>query len=98
MPGVDAVADPALAAVEGTLARIVFAAADGSFVVARLDSKEDGPVTVVGPLAGVPVGARLRLRGKREENAKFGQQFRVSFFVELAPKQLTASGSIWARG
>lgn len=82
--------------IEGTVDRIVFSGGDGAFTVARLvvdgDAKdggsERGPVTIVGTLPGVPVGARLRVRGRREQNARFGPQLRVTSFTELAPATL----------
>jgi exodeoxyribonuclease V alpha subunit len=73
--------------VEGTLERIVFAAQNGEFTVARL--KVEGKTeleTVVGSFAGLPVGARLRVRGQRESNPRFGPQLRVESFTELAPE------------
>jgi exodeoxyribonuclease V alpha subunit len=74
---------------EGTIERVVFAGRDGSFVVARLavDDQHE-PVTIVGSLLGIPVGARLRVTGRRESNPKFGAQFRVAGFTEVAPATL----------
>jgi exodeoxyribonuclease V alpha subunit len=73
--------------VEGTVERIVFAGRDGEFTVARL--RVEGAtelLTVVGSLLGVPVGARLRLRGHPERNPRFGDQFRVTSYTEVAPE------------
>jgi exodeoxyribonuclease V alpha subunit len=75
-------------ALEGTLERIVFSR-DGEFTVARL--KVEGrrePVTVVGNLLGLPAGARLRAQGRYEDNPRFGRQFRIAAFTELAPETL----------
>jgi exodeoxyribonuclease V alpha subunit len=70
---------------EGTLERIVYAG-DG-FTVARLKTaSEPEPVTVVGSLAGLPAGARLAVKGYFENNPRFGRQFRVVTFTELAPE------------
>jgi exodeoxyribonuclease V alpha subunit len=75
--------------IEGTLERVVFAGAGGEFTVARLKVERSGGrgelVTVVGALLGVPVGARLRVVGKRESNPKFGPQLRVTSYTEVAP-------------
>src|SRR5262245_59494908 len=74
--------------VEGTLERVVFAGAGGEFTVARLKVERGGRgerVTVVGELLGVPVGARLRVVGRREANPKFGPQLRVLSYTEMAP-------------
>src|SRR5512142_2546821 len=76
----------AAATLEGTVERIVFSGSSGEFTVARLKvAKEAEPVTVVGNLFGVPVGARLRAAGHFEENPRFGRQFRVVSFAEVAP-------------
>jgi exodeoxyribonuclease V alpha subunit len=80
---------PAEETIQGTVDRIVFAGSDGTFTVARL--KLDGtpePLTVVGGLLGVPVGARLRVTGRRETTPRFGPQFRITGFTEIAPATL----------
>jgi exodeoxyribonuclease V alpha subunit len=75
--------------VEGTLERLVFSGSDGGFTVARLkDAKQSEPVTVVGSLLGLPVGARLRARGYYETNPRFGRQFRIVSYTELSPQTL----------
>jgi exodeoxyribonuclease V alpha subunit len=72
--------------IEGTIDRIVFSGAGGEFTVARLRVEGNTePVTVVGSLLGIPVGARLRVTGRRETNARFGPQFRVTGYTEIAP-------------
>jgi exodeoxyribonuclease V alpha subunit len=73
----------------GTLERIVYSGGDGAFTVARLKLDRDGEVvTVVGGLVGVPAGASLRLVGRFETNARFGAQFRISHYTEVAPATL----------
>lgn len=75
--------------VEGTLERIVFSGRDGEFIVARLKVEGEADLmTVVGALPGVPVGARLRVRGRLETNAKFGPQLKVEAYTEMAPETL----------
>jgi exodeoxyribonuclease V alpha subunit len=74
-------------ALEGTLERIVFAGAGGEFTVARLKvAGRSDPVTVVGSLLGLPVGARLSAQGHYEDNPRFGRQFRIVSFTELSPQ------------
>ncbi|MBN2573680.1 MAG: ATP-dependent RecD-like DNA helicase [Deltaproteobacteria bacterium] len=74
-------------AIEGTLERIVFSGGGGEFTVARLEmAGQAEPVTVVGSLLGLPVGARLRAKGYYEQNPRFGRQFRVVSFTELSPQ------------
>jgi exodeoxyribonuclease V alpha subunit len=72
---------------EGTLARLVFTGRGGEYTVARL--KVDGVpdlLTVVGTLVGVPVGARLRVRGRRETDPRYGPQLRLTGYTEVAPQ------------
>jgi exodeoxyribonuclease V alpha subunit len=82
--------------VEGTVERIVFSGGDGDFTVARLKVAAPGAradqagelMTIVGSLVGVPVGAALRVVGQLETTSRFGPQFRVSGYTELAPATL----------
>jgi exodeoxyribonuclease V alpha subunit len=74
---------------EGTLERIVFAGASGEFTVVRLKVEGQAePVTAVGTLLGLPVGARLRTAGYFENNPRFGRQFRIVSYSELSPQTL----------
>jgi len=71
---------------EGTVDRIVFSGGEGAFTVARLRLQSGGTtVTVVGSLLGVPAGAALRVQGRYETTARFGEQFRVARYTEVAP-------------
>ena len=75
--------------VEGTIERIVFSGGDGEFTVARLQvAGQAEPVTVVGSLLGLPVGANLRASGYYETNPRFGRQFRIVGYTELSPHTL----------
>ena len=72
--------------VEGAVDRIVFTSNGGEFTVARLRLDESPePVTIVGSLLGIPVGARLRVTGRKESNPRFGTQFRVTGYTEISP-------------
>jgi len=74
---------------QGTVERIVFAGGDGTFTVARLRVEEASePVTIVGSLLGIPVGATLRVVGQQEANPRFGPQVRVSSYTEVDPATL----------
>ncbi len=74
---------------EGTVERLVFSGGNGEFTVARIEVPGEGDlVTIVGSLLGIPVGARLRVRGVYENNARFGRQFRVAGYTEVAPETL----------
>jgi exodeoxyribonuclease V alpha subunit len=75
--------------IEGTLERIVFSGTSGEFTVVRLKVAEQAePVTAVGTLLGLPVGARLRTTGYFENNPRFGRQFRIVSYTELSPQTL----------
>jgi exodeoxyribonuclease V alpha subunit len=81
--------EPQETVVEGTVDRLVFAGRDGEFTVARLRVEgESELVTIVGALPGIPVGARVRVRGTFEENPRFGRQLRVAAYTEVAPQTL----------
>jgi len=87
--GPGAAAEPAEHTLEGTVERVVYSGGDGAFTVARL--RVDGqpePVTVVGSLVGIPAGAVLRVSGKFETTTRFGEQFRVARYVEVAPQTI----------
>jgi exodeoxyribonuclease V alpha subunit len=77
---------------EGTIDRIVFQGGEGSFTVARFKVERGGQtgtmVTVVGTLMGVPAGAALRVQGRFETTARFGEQFRIGRYTEVAPQTL----------
>ncbi len=76
---------------EGTIERIVFSGSGGEFTVARLKvGALTDPVTVVGNLFGLPVGAHLRMTGGYEDNPRFGRQFRVASYSEIAPRTVNA--------
>ena len=74
---------------EGTVERLVYSGGDGAFTVARLKLERGGDVvTVVGSLVGVPAGAVLRVSGRFETTARFGDQFRVDRYTEVAPQTI----------
>ncbi|HVZ72603.1 MAG TPA: ATP-dependent RecD-like DNA helicase [Polyangia bacterium] len=77
---------------EGTVERLVFSGGEGTFTVARFKLAKarvgEQPVTIVGTLLGVPAGAALRVQGRYETTARFGEQFRVARYTEIAPQTL----------
>jgi len=73
----------------GTVERVVYSGGDGAFTVARLKLERDGEViTVVGSLVGIPAGASLRLVGRFETNGRYGAQFKIEHYTEVAPATL----------
>ncbi|HEY5448698.1 MAG TPA: ATP-dependent RecD-like DNA helicase [Polyangia bacterium] len=81
--------DDAETTLEGTVERVVYSGGDGTFTVARLKLERGGDVvTVVGSLVGVPAGAVLRVSGRFETTQRFGDQFRVTRYTEVAPQTI----------
>jgi len=68
----------------GTLESVRFESDDGQFAVVGVRTRK-GLVTVVGNLVGAMPGERLQLRGRWEQNPKFGRQFRTTEAVVLPP-------------
>jgi exodeoxyribonuclease V alpha subunit len=74
---------------QGTVERLVYSGGDGEFTVARVKLDQTGAtVTVVGSLVGVPAGAVVRISGRFESTARFGEQFRVTRYTEVAPQTI----------
>jgi exodeoxyribonuclease V alpha subunit len=71
---------------DGVVERITFKNEENGFGVVKLKAKGFfEPVTIVGTLSGVNVGALLYLRGEWKNDGKFGKQFVVSDYVEGLP-------------
>ncbi|MES1172344.1 MAG: ATP-dependent RecD-like DNA helicase [Bacteroidota bacterium] len=84
--GAAAAREPAEETLEGVVDRLVYSGGGGEFAVVRFSVEGQAEaITVVGSLLGVPVGARLRVTGRRETNPRFGPQFRVAGYTEIAP-------------
>jgi exodeoxyribonuclease V alpha subunit len=82
---------------EGTVERLVFSGGESAFTVARFKLAKGGAggavtdvtaITIVGSLMGVPAGAALRVQGRYETTARFGDQFRITRYTEVAPATL----------
>ena len=78
-------ADMPLQDLEGTLERLTYQNEENGYTVARLVPKGKGvEVTIVGSLAGVNIGALLRLRGRWITHPQYGKQFEIqSYSVQL---------------
>jgi len=89
LAGPAAEAGTAPVTLEGTLARVVFASADSSFCVVRVQVQGRlEPVTAVGPLVGVQPGESLRLAGRWVNDRKYGEQFQVESWLTVSPSTL----------
>jgi exodeoxyribonuclease V alpha subunit len=70
----------------GTVERVVYSGGEGAFTVARLKLDQGGEmITIVGSLVGIPEGAALRVTGRYETSSRFGEQFRIARYTEVAP-------------
>jgi exodeoxyribonuclease V alpha subunit len=74
---------------EGEVARLTYEREDSSFRVIKLTvAGRADAVAVVGIFPHVPVGARVRVRGRMEVDGKHGEQLRADAVTELAPDTL----------
>jgi exodeoxyribonuclease V alpha subunit len=74
--------------VEAEVERITYEGANGFRVVKLAVSGRPERVTAVGVFPPVAVGARVRARGKMENDRRHGEQLRVEGITELAPNTL----------
>ncbi len=72
--------------IEGIIERITFHSEEDGYTVARLqEDGRAGPITVVGSLASVHAGARVRLTGTWASHPKYGRQFKAEQCQEVLP-------------
>lgn len=70
----------------GTLERIVFTNEENGYIVARFSvPKRYDLITIVGNLAGIHAGARLRLWGSWKTHPVYGEQFVIENYREERP-------------
>ncbi len=76
--------------IQGILERITFQNEENGYTVARLheDSKEKNLITVVGFLAGVPVGSTLSLTGIWITDSRYGKQFKLQNYRIVKPNTI----------
>ncbi len=75
-----------LTTLKGVIERITFTNPDNGYTVARFQAgRRFGLVTIVGALADVHPGARLRLEGRWKTHPKYGDQFEIERYVEEMP-------------
>jgi len=82
----------------GTVERIVYEHAEGSWAVIRLRLDDDTIVTVVGGLAPVYEGERLEIDGSWVEDPRFGRQFKAAKSVSVRPSDALAIERYLASG
>ncbi|MCE5236981.1 ATP-dependent RecD-like DNA helicase [bacterium] len=83
---------PDLDQFHGAITSIVYQDAERGFVIAEFTPEEGKPLTIVGVIPGAVVGENLRVRGRWEKHAKYGQQLRVESYELVRPS--TARGII----
>jgi len=70
----------------GTIERFTFRNPDSGWAVVKLTDEASGrPVTVVGPMAQLAEGQRLRVQGKVILHPRFGAQVQAETFEAIAP-------------
>ena len=71
---------------KGVVERITYTNPDNGYTVARFQAdRHFGLVTIVGALANVNPGARLKLEGRWKTHPKYGEQFEITRYVEEMP-------------
>jgi exodeoxyribonuclease V alpha subunit len=70
----------------GTIERFTFRNPDTGFAVARFAPDGGSAIAVVGPLAQLVEGQRLRVHGQVTEHPRFGRQVEVTAFEPIMPK------------
>ncbi len=78
---------PALT-IEGVVEQILHRNEETGWGVLLVDQEGPGRIKVVGTFPGVRPGEVLRLGGEWVEHAKFGRQFKASFFQPVEPASL----------
>ena len=74
--------------VTGTVTRTLYSNEESGWCAIRLSDDERGSFAATGPLLGVREGDELRLTGKWVDHSRFGEQFEVSSYVQIAPSTL----------
>mgnify|MGYP000907097529 CR=1 FL=1 len=75
-----------LLVMEGTITAVVFRNEENGYTVARLDTAEQGEITVVGCLPGLMPGEGVTVHGNWIRHSAYGEQFRA----EAAERRLPA--------
>ncbi|MCB9877981.1 MAG: ATP-dependent RecD-like DNA helicase [Planctomycetes bacterium] len=95
----DKPSQPGCVTLEGTIERFTFRNPDSGWAVLRLTEDAGGEeVTLVGPLAQLKEGQRLRVTGSAEAHPKFGRQVKVERFEAIAPSSRAGIEAYLASG
>lgn len=75
-----------LKTLKGVVERITYTNSDNGYTIARFQTDNRfGLITVVGALAEVHPGARLKIEGRWKTHPKYGDQFEIERYVEEMP-------------
>ncbi len=70
----------------GAVERITFTNPENGYTIARFQAdRQFGLITIVGALAEVHPGARLKIEGRWKTHPKYGEQFEIERYVEEMP-------------
>jgi exodeoxyribonuclease V alpha subunit len=70
----------------GAVERITYTNQENGYTIARFHAdKQFGLITIVGALAEVHPGARLKIEGRWKTHPKYGEQFEIERYVEEMP-------------
>jgi exodeoxyribonuclease V alpha subunit len=70
----------------GAVERITYTNPENGYTIARFHAdKQLGLITIVGALAEVHPGARLKIEGRWKTHPKYGEQFEIERYVEEMP-------------
>ena len=82
----------------GTVEELIYVREDTGFVILALEGDDGGLYTALGVMPDVTEGDLVRLRGKWEQNARYGRQFRVSEYERELPSDVAAIERYLASG
>ena len=75
-----------LISLTGAVERITYTNPENGYTIARFHAdKHLGLVTIVGSLAEVHPGARLKIEGRWKTHPKYGEQFEIERYIEQVP-------------
>jgi exodeoxyribonuclease V alpha subunit len=85
--------------VEGIVERVTFESAASSFRVIKVAvAGRAERLAVIGSFPPTAIGARVRVRGRLEQDRKHGEQLRAESLIELAPETLAGLEKYLASG
>lgn len=84
--------------IEGYISHIIYRNEENGYQVAVLTTDDADEITIVGTLANVDEGERLRVCGETTEHSVYGEQLTVSSYQPILPKSCVAIERYLAAG